>query len=85
MRILPAIGILISLTVVVFGAPSNSLLTCAEDNQAHMCITPLNEPSQSRPVREAKQGCCSHHGGVCGCGGAKALCCDGATSPTCGC
>jgi len=30
-------------------------------------------------------GCCSHHGGVCGCSGGRALCCDGAPSPTCGC
>ena len=33
----------------------------------------------------AKSGCCSHHGGVCGCSGGNDLCCDGAPSPTCGC
>lgn len=32
-----------------------------------------------------RQGCCSHHGGVCGCLGDRALCCDGKPSPTCGC
>ena len=33
----------------------------------------------------AHRGCCSWHGGVCGCSGASALCCDGTPSPTCGC
>ena len=32
-----------------------------------------------------KAGCCSWHGGVCGCSGGRALCCDGTPSPTCGC
>ena len=33
------------------------------------------------------RGCCSHHGGVCGCNdqGTRAKCCDGVLSPTCGC
>ncbi len=30
-------------------------------------------------------GCCSHHGGVCGCSGKRATCCDGSISPSCGC
>jgi hypothetical protein len=34
-----------------------------------------------------KQGCCSHHKGVCGCNGntGHQLCCDGTDSPSCGC
>ncbi|WP_346354723.1 hypothetical protein [Azotosporobacter soli] len=32
-----------------------------------------------------QRGCCSHHGGVCGCEGGRAVCCDGRYSPTCGC
>ena len=32
-----------------------------------------------------RSGCCSHHGGVCGCKDGRALCCDGVKSPTCGC
>jgi hypothetical protein len=38
--------------------------------------------------REAveRKGCCSHHGGVCGCSSdGRAVCCDGAPSPSCGC
>ncbi len=32
-----------------------------------------------------RRGCCSHHGGVCGCEKDRALCCDGRLSPSCGC
>jgi len=32
-----------------------------------------------------RRGCCSHHGGVCGCEKGRALCCDGKLSPSCGC
>jgi hypothetical protein len=32
-----------------------------------------------------RSGCCSHHGGVCGCSGARQQCCDGALSPSCTC
>jgi hypothetical protein len=31
------------------------------------------------------RGCCSHHGGVCGCKNDRAVCCDRGFSPTCGC
>jgi hypothetical protein len=34
---------------------------------------------------EERQGCCSHHGGVCGCQNGRAVCCDGTLSPSCGC
>lgn len=33
----------------------------------------------------AQRGCCSHHGGVCGCSSGRAKCCDGSLSPSCGC
>jgi len=34
-----------------------------------------------------RSGCCSHHGGVCGCNQTyhRYQCCDGAISPSCGC
>lgn len=32
-----------------------------------------------------RRGCCSHHGGVCGCSTGTAKCCDGTLSPSCGC
>ena len=34
---------------------------------------------------EQRRGCCSHHGGVCGCENGRAVCCDGSYSPSCGC
>jgi len=33
----------------------------------------------------AQRGCCSWHGGVCGCQGGRIVCCDGGFSPSCGC
>ena len=33
----------------------------------------------------ARGGCCSHHGGVCGCSGGRIVCCDGVFSPSCDC
>lgn len=32
-----------------------------------------------------KSGCCSWHGGVCGCEGNRVQCCDGTLSPSCTC
>ena len=32
-----------------------------------------------------RRGCCSWHGGVCGCSSGRAVCCDGQLSPSCGC
>lgn len=32
-----------------------------------------------------RSGCCSRHGGVCGCSGGRSKCCDGTLSPTCQC
>ena len=34
---------------------------------------------------DARSGCCSHHGGTCGCSGNSVTCCDGTVSPTCTC
>ena len=34
---------------------------------------------------QAGQGCCSHHGGECGCVGGRDLCCDHTLSPSCRC
>jgi len=35
----------------------------------------------------ARSGCCSHHGGVCGCNNTTGMirCCDGTDSPSCTC
>ena len=50
----------------------------AEENDIGTSLTtPDIDPGRS--------GCCSWHGGVCGCSGGRALCCDGTLSPSCGC
>ena len=42
--------------------------------------------SQGDEEKIAGRGCCSWHGGVCGCSSSgRAVCCDGALSPSCGC
>lgn len=44
------------------------------------------DPSTELPTElMAQRGCCSWHGGVCGCSNGRAQCCDGSLSPTCGC
>lgn len=49
----------------------------------------ITAPTQAAPPAgdgpEAKPGCCSHHGGVCGRSGHTTMCCDGGASPTCQC
>ena len=37
------------------------------------------------PEQLAQQGCCSWHGGVCGCNNGRKVCCDGTYSPSCTC
>lgn len=65
--------ILISLMVVVLG--SIMLPADVEDSSVSMQVEP----------QESRSGCCSWHGGVCGCSGGRVVCCDGTTSPSCTC
>lgn len=51
---------------------------------ADMITKPASSP-QMTIWQEARSGCCSWHGGVCGCSAGRALCCDGQLSPSCGC
>ena len=55
-----------------------------------MIIETTSSPSNQCQVQVyeeiARRGCCSHHGGVCGCSSdGRAQCCDGILSPSCGC
>jgi hypothetical protein len=65
--------------------PAGQLLIEEVPTQAE--AVPSQECDEAAPADNllAKSGCCSWHGGVCGCSGGRALCCDGALSPTCGC
>jgi len=48
---------------------------------------PINQNvTQIAEIEKAqRRGCCSHHGGVCGCDRltGRVICCDGTLSPTC--
>lgn len=47
----------------------------------------LNAASAMCKIEENRSGCCSRHGGVCGCNKKAHLlkCCDGTLSASCGC
>jgi len=54
---------------------------------AGLCCCTQPPPAPAAEDDLDKRGCCSHHGGVCGCNTFehKVTCCDGAESPTCTC
>jgi len=60
-----------------------------ESSQAILASNDLEQTATSKtPIKETtleKRGCCSWHGGVCGCENGRAKCCDGTLSPSCGC
>lgn len=63
-----------------------------ENSQEFTPINPACDPeakalddSNSQNTLMARQGCCSHHKGVCGCANGRVACCDGTLSPSCGC
>ncbi len=78
-------AILQTLLIGVFlvGAAGSGFTVDAVDSKASACEKLRANGSSLDKI--ARSGCCSHHGGVCGCSGGRALCCDGALSPSCGC
>ena len=48
------------------------------------CQPPQSDTSITSE-RIAQRGCCSWHGGVCGCSAGVVQCCDGSGSPSCRC
>ena len=66
------------LTLVILTLISFSSLV--EENKCEQSVF-LNSNSQ----KLVQRGCCSHHGGVCGCSGGRQACCDGKLSPSCLC
>lgn len=63
--------------------------TSIDNEQIHQTAAPLQEKTcvsnQLVDQELERRGCCSWHGGVCGCSEGRALCCDGTLSPSCGC
>jgi hypothetical protein len=59
---------------------SGAVLADADQRSLKSCTTPLTLSGEP-----AGQGCCSWHGGQCGCSGSRVECCDGTLSPSCKC
>jgi hypothetical protein len=57
----------------------------AAEQRARRDICLALRAEAASPEELAKRGCCSWHGGVCGCSGGRVVCCDGSFSPSCTC
>ncbi|TGU71423.1 hypothetical protein E4633_13925 [Geomonas terrae] len=72
-----------------FAADLPSVLTAPENPQSILAPSPakyeLCKATSSEKDELGRRGCCSWHGGVCGCSDGRAVCCDGSYSPTCTC
>jgi len=81
------LGIVFVFVALAISEPLSAGQLLAREAPAQTETVPLGECAEAAPVDNllAKAGCCSWHGGVCGCSGGRALCCDGTLSPTCGC
>ncbi len=68
-----------------------SLMKVFHDSTARTQLSTITERKNNEPEHRTsspdvqRSGCCSWHGGVCGCRMGRALCCDGTLSPSCGC
>ncbi|MEB3245676.1 MAG: hypothetical protein VKJ06_06805 [Vampirovibrionales bacterium] len=67
-----------------FGLQMLPLAQASEVSQAPVDNLP-KLPNLASASRVSQTGCCSFHGGVCGCAGASTQCCDGSLSPSCSC
>ena len=72
---------LVGLNVAFAADIKDNLPAQGKTQEAIQCAT-LSSLDKSAVERS---GCCSHHGGVCGCSGGRQQCCDGALSPSCIC
>jgi hypothetical protein len=73
------------LSIALIGAAASSLRSDAESMNSRTdgaCIADLCLASDDNPMG---RGCCSWHGGECGCQGGRNVCCDGTLSPSCSC
>ena len=83
-------AILIMLVILVTATSGSSYAASSlveEDIQTSVDPS-YNLPCVAQPNDKTevdKRGCCSWHGGVCGCENGRTKCCDGTLSPTCGC
>jgi hypothetical protein len=79
------IGALTSFALLVLVA-SSAQNNPVRDLQPGIGRVPRAQSLRAAPKFElAGRGCCSWHGGECGCSGGRVVCCDGTFSPTCTC
>lgn len=71
--------ILLNISFIAFANDNNTM------SNYHYFNSNTNNNCNNQSMLTAGRGCCSHHGGVCGCSNGRALCCDGTLSPSCGC
>lgn len=70
--------------VAVLATPSLVMAECGDKGDPKVNLENLIISIKSRQEPQ-RRGCCSWHGGVCGCSSGRAVCCDGSYSPSCGC
>ena len=69
-------------TAFASGAPRDQPALATSEKAA---VCKLLKDGGANAERLAQQGCCSAHGGVCGCQYGNVLCCDGQYSASCDC
>ena len=88
----------ILLSILIMAAAGAAIETSPNDNNTNASVkiidfsnqividTELNNDNLAE-AEIARSGCCSHHGGVCGCDSStdRIICCDGTLSPSCKC
>ena len=67
--------ILLMAVSLFFAVPSITVSSKDQNVINHFANKKISEPE--------RRGCCSWHGGVCGCRGGRVVCCDGTLSPSC--
>lgn len=80
------ISMLMLFSLAAFAAPQNTCNTNKLVAFNYQTTTSIKDDMLVLSGKDAERsGCCSHHGGVCGCTNGRAQCCDGTLSPSCGC
>lgn len=81
--------ILIAVALIFSLQGAGRAATNSDNEEARTTIEQADKPpcaSQPNDKAEVGQrGCCSWHGGACGCENGRVKCCDGTLSPSCGC
>lgn len=82
-RISLVLGMIVALVCNSSYATENKPLNASHDSIISSNLLCMFSSKISGTI--SKSGCCSWHGGVCGCSGSRQQCCDGSLSPTCTC